>query len=297
MARFLGYRIPSTNIKKIEEVLATAKTNLRTTAMEEYHRLLSEEIAEIVDDITLNIVQRPEYPILDEAVNRLNQRIIKAERTNQRTEYNLFAGVTVIPDKKYTYLLPNIANARMIKTFSRTKGLEDFSYAEMEVLQGLDNGRAAKWNELHNKTELTEGGLVMTVILTNQVKVNPDRLLFAPPAERAKVRARRNMTSKLLNLYAMGDQIKDYQLMAVLDKALMALTTEEAEQEMNEMTKQLTATLIDITRELVITDPRKPIESEKPEESNQQEIQTDKECPDALDDKAEENTAPPSTEA
>ena len=78
MSQFLGYRIKSTNIKKLETILLAAKLNLKEAAKSEYHRLLSEEITEIFDDIILGVIERPNCPIIDVAVNQLNTRISQA---------------------------------------------------------------------------------------------------------------------------------------------------------------------------------------------------------------------------
>lgn len=261
MGMFLGYRIKSTNISRVASILQKAKENLYEGAMEEYHRLLSEEIAGVVDDITLNLMQRPPHPILDEAVRRLNAQIERAETLGTGTEYDLRAGVTVIPDKTYTYLMLSVSNPSLVEVFAKTGGIEDYTVdmtAERE--NSVPSERAAKWESL--RKACGNGGVSFTAALTNRMVVEPERLTLIPKEDRAMDRARWNMTARLMNSYAGGQEIHGEQLMPILDKALLRLTDCESEA-MAEMSRRLAATLIDISMDLVTKDPRQSTQDEE----------------------------------
>lgn len=256
MGMFLGYRIKSTNISRVASILQKAKANLYEGAMEEYHRLLSEEIAGVVDDITLNLMQRPPHPILDEAVSRLNAQIERAETLGTGTEYDLRAGVTVIPDKAYTYLMLTVSNPSLVEVFAKTEGIEDYTVdMTVEKENDVPSERAAKWEGL--RKACGSGSISFTAALTNRMTVDTGRLTFISKESRAMDRARWNMTARLMNSYAGGQEIRGEQLMPTLDKALLRLTDCEAEA-MRDMADRLTATLIDIDLDLVTKDPRQP---------------------------------------
>lgn len=260
MGTFLGYRIKSTNISRVASILHKAKENLYEGAMEEYHRLLSEEVAEVVDDITLNLMQRPPHPILDEAVRRLNAQIERAETLGTGTEYDLRAGVSVIPDKSYTYLMLSVSNPSLVEVFTKADGIEDYTVdmtAEKE--NDVPSERAVKWESL--RKACGNGGVSFSAVLTNRMVVEPERLTFIPKEDRAMDRARRNMTARWMNNYAGGLEICGEQLMPILDKALLRLTGYEFDA-ITEMANRLTATLIDINMNLITKDPSQPTQDE-----------------------------------
>lgn len=270
MAQFLGYRIKSTNIGKVEKILRLAKVRLNDAASAEYHRLLSEEVCELVDDVTLGVCQRPEYPLLEEATNRLNNRVSRAEFSSSGTEYDLRAGVTIIPDSQYTYLILNVSNPELEKAFCDTPGIEDYKVNDGDVQNNAMTAAAAKWDELRKRCEAQPS--LLSAGLTNRMNVDPEKLTYDTPIVRAKVRARRSMTSRLLNQYACGKEIKSAELMPMMDKALEKLMDPDVQAEMDDMTAQLASTLIEITTDLVLHDPRQPAQHQDCDFSGRDEV-------------------------
>lgn len=258
MGQFLGYRVKTTNISKIEKILRTAKANLREAAETEYHRMLSQEICELVDDITLGVMQRPEFPLLEAATNLLNDKIGRAEMSSSGTEYDLRAGVSIIPDKQYTYFILTVSNPALEEAFRSSPNIEDYRVTEEELRHDVRTAAAAKWDELRKRCDNAPSMLSAT--LTNRMTVDPEKLKFESPVVRAKTRARRNLTARLLNQYACGKEIQSTQLMSMMDMALAKLMDEDIQTELNESAAHLTGSLAVITMELIMHDPRKPAE-------------------------------------
>lgn len=260
MKQFHGYRIKTTNIGTVENTLRAAKRNLAEASKEAYHRFLGEEIAELVDDVTLNIRQRPNISILDAAVKILNEKVSAAESRSTMTEYDLRSRATIIPDKTYTYLLFIASNPTLEKAFADTAGIEDYSVGLDPNAEntGEDSVRAKKWERLCKRTE--EAPSLLIAPLTSQIKVDPSILVFPDKETRASIRARRTLTSRYLNQYASGEKIMQDQLMPLLDKALERILSEEATEQLEQMKNQLCNMLIDITMDLVMRDPNAPIE-------------------------------------
>lgn len=256
-AEFLGYRIQSTSLVKLEKILSLAKRNIFYAATNEYHRMLSETICELIDDITLGIRQRPNRSILEEATEILNDTISRAEIGGMGTEYDMRVMISLIPDTKYTYIILSVSNEKLLEAFETTEGIEAYKVSS-EAEQAGDHSEAAhKWDELRKRCE--EKPSIFSANLTNRLNVNPDKLKYDSPLSRAKVRARQNMTSRLLNQYACGKEIQSAQLMPLLDKALLRLMDDDIQQDVNAMVSRLAMTLIDITPEIVQQDPRQAV--------------------------------------
>lgn len=247
-----GYRIKTPSIAKVETVLLAAKNNVREAADRQYHELLSEEVCSLVDDITLNICQRPPCSIFDEAVRRLNDKINRAEMTSSGTEYDLRAGVSVIPDGGYTYLMFSANNPALEEAFAATKQIEPYA------VSGDDPNceEAKKWEAFCERYHRESP--MLSASLTSRMFADIDKLTYASPMERAQTIARHNLTRRLLNQYACGREIQQQDLMSVMDRALAKLVENDSMSMLNEMTMQLSTTLIEITKELVVFDPSKP---------------------------------------
>lgn len=272
MTEFAGYRIKSTNIQRVESILREAKRNLKSAAESEFHRMLSEEVCEVVDDITLNVMQRPSCSILQAAQERLNEAIGKAEMSGSGTEYDLRSGVTLIPDKEYTYIILHVSNPVLEKAFADTKGIESFKVSDEDVANGVKTPAAMKWEELQKRCSLQPS--LMSATLTNKIEADPSMLGFESPLDRAKTRARRTMTARLLNQYACGTEIRNNQLMPLLDKALTKMLTPAVQAELDGMVGQLAGTLIDVTLELVTSDPNRPVAYDLGDDGGSGELQT-----------------------
>lgn len=247
-----GYRIKTPSISKVETILLAAKNNVREAADRQYHELLSEEVSALVDGITLNIYQRPPCSIFDEAVRRLNDKINRTEMTSSGTEYDLRAGVSIIPDGGYTYLMFSANNPALEDAFASTKQIEPYAVSGDDV----NSEEAKKWESFCERYHRESP--MLSASLTSRMSADVDKLTYASPLERAQTIARHNLTRLLLNQYACGREIQQQDLMSTLDKALSRLVEDDQMSALSEMTMQLSSTLIEITKELVVFDPSKP---------------------------------------
>ncbi|NLD88489.1 MAG: hypothetical protein GX633_09600 [Clostridiales bacterium] len=273
MQKFNGYRIKGKNIEPLETVLKRARENIKEAATEEYHRLLSEEIAELVDDIVMNIKPRPDCPIVQAARSLLDQRIIDSENLNSGTEFNLCASVQIIPDGDgYTYLILSAANPIIESAFASTPGIEDYTTPlETDNLKGSEATiQSSKWMALCKKYNGESS--ILTATLTSRIEFDASRLRTLSKNDRASARARRHLTTLLLNRYACGRQIPNDQLMRMLDYALLRLMGEAEEIELNKITQELLGLLPDYTIDEIMRDPRAPVkENSEVEEINESE--------------------------
>ena len=82
-----GYRIKSQNIGDVTMELDVVKKRLKKMVNKNYHELLGEEIAFLVDNISTNAIQRnPDTTIYDDAVQNLDFKINNAKKTAAPTK-------------------------------------------------------------------------------------------------------------------------------------------------------------------------------------------------------------------
>lgn len=257
MSELLGYIAKTSNIVKIESILKEARDNVHRAALKEYHRMLSEELAELVDDIALNVTARPECPLFNVAVERLNAKISGAEMSSSGTEYDLRAFVTIFPQPGATYFLLNVSNAELEKAFLKTHGVDAYKVSDADVIADTRSEKAEKWDEIRKRSQTSPS--ILSASLTTRLEAEVDRITFIPPTERAQTRARRSVTSRLMNQYACGKEIRASELMPILDKALMRLEDKDVQEELREKTSSLMTLLPTITKAMVSEDPRRTI--------------------------------------
>lgn len=270
MQKFSGYRIKNRNIGALEAALMRAKENVCEAASEEYHRMLSEEAANVVDDIAMNIRPRPDCPIVDTAISMLNQRIMDAENFNSGTEYDLRAGVQIISDGDgYTYLILTVSNPLLEEAFATTTGIDDYTTpVEVDQLKGSESTKQSdKWESLNRRYDGESP--MMSAALTSLVKYDKSFLRVIDKASRAATRARHHLTTLLLNRYACGKNIPNDQLMRVMDNALLRLSLDVEAIELTHITAELMGILPDYSIDDITRNPLQPSEHSYIEEPKQ----------------------------
>ena len=251
MQKFHGYKIESNNLARINTILITAKKNINLAATEIYHKLLSEEITELVDNIAMDIIPRPTGSLIDAANASVVEKIRFAESRGLPTEYNLAASVQIIPADKVCYLLFCGTNSFLEEAFASTTGIEDYS---VELEQGSDtetisSERGQKWLTLQKQCE--EQPTILYANMCQQLSIDPKLLVFAQKEERANVRARHELTNQYINMYAAGKQIAPYELMSLMDRSLSLSLDENSQAKLTELKTRLMAILPEITMELL----------------------------------------------
>lgn len=257
MQKFHGYRVRSKNLGQIETILGRARATVHEAATEEYHRLLSDEISELVDDVAMNIRPRPDCSIREAAQSTLNQRIMDAENFSTGTEYDLRAGVQIIPEgDDYTYFILSVSNPLLEEAFASTPEIEDYTTPlETDQFKGVEaTPQSAKWEAI-NKRYNGETPM-LSASLTSVIDFDAARLRAIDKNTRAAVRARRHLTTLLLNRYACGKNIPNDQLMRMLDLAFLRLTSESETLALERTTTELLQILPDYTISDILLDPR-----------------------------------------
>ena len=268
MQRFCGYRTKESQTQSIETLLLRAKENIRQAAQEEYHRLLSDELAELIDDVAMSLRPRPDRPILIAATEQLNKQIMDAENFNSGTEYDLRAGVQIIPDSDgYIYLIFTAANPLLEQAFAANECIEDYTVGISPAGQ-RDNGpneQAQKWEALNKR--YNGASPLMSASLTCQMELDTSMLRIDNRATRATTRARRHLTTLLLNRYACGQEIRNDRLMLFLDKALARLLQEGDDGELARITDDLIRILPDYDLEFIQRDPQAAVDGSAKKET------------------------------
>lgn len=259
MEQFNGYKIATTNIRQVERILNAARERIHQVCKEEFHRLLAAEVAEFVDNIALNITDRPNIPILDAASQNLFNKIRFAEMNALPLEYNFASSVQIMPDRDAVYLMFNSLNPNIREAFASTDSIENFAvdlepnaFGEETPVQ---SERSKKWMALRKKYEQAP---VLMANFSQSLDIDKNLLsgYLQDKKERAAIRARREMQARLFNMYAFGKEVPHYQLMSVLDHTLNKILDEDAEKEIIALEQKLIAILPDITIEMI--SPSKP---------------------------------------
>lgn len=244
--KFEGYRIKTINVCRLEKWLNDVKKAIAAAAKEEYHRMLSEEVQHLVDNIAINAVRRPESSILIAATEILNERIRAAESINAPIEYNLSSAVSMLPEKDYIYILLDAHNETIREAFASDPAVEDYSFELDEPKDDVPTERMKKWENLRQKD-----AVVMRVMLTTQLQLDKSMLHFDDKNTRATEIARQNLTSRYVNLYAGGKQIPPEKQMMIVEQAFLRACAPDADYEIAQMRERLMQILPDITLEMI----------------------------------------------
>ena len=257
MIEIRGYKIKGASLIRLESVFKEARQAIYEATKEEYHRMLSAEVADIVDDVAMGLMPRPGMPILAIAEKELQERIDRSG-LGFDTEYNLKATVAVMTDGKDTYLILYAKNAEIIHAFensSKSGALINFNLVHDDrLMTGIDRvetPESKKWEHLKEIYGDNVSQTGITANLSAQVRLDVELLAFPTIAERAQERARYDYTNRMLAQYSVGREIHPHKLMRLTDQALAATITEDGEEEIERMTIHLASMLPSITLELI----------------------------------------------
>ena len=275
MIEIRGYKIKGASLIRLEVVLKEARQAILEATKEEYHRMLAEEVADIVDDVAMGLIPRPNAPVLTVAESGLQERINRSG-LGFDTEYNLKASVAVMTDGKDTYLILYCKNAELIQAFensSKSGALINYNLVRDDsFLSGTDRVETPelkKWEQLKEAYGDSVSQTGLTADLSAQVWMDAEELSFPAVADRARDRARYDYTNRMLSHYSAGLDIQPHKLMRLTDRALAAAISEDGEEEIERMTAHLAGILPPITLELITNDPngRMPDDKERQEEN------------------------------
>ena len=235
-----GYRIKSQNIGDVTMELDVVKKRLKKMVNKNYHELLGEEIAFLVDNISTNAIQRnPDTTIYDDAVQNLDFKINNAKKTAAPTKYNFFVHAHILPLGDYTYIKAVCPNRAYLKAFDK---MEEYSVDEIE-LQDKNNKKTQTWNELH---KLYGNSEPMIINLSQSVEIDRKEIVYPTKIQRAETLARHTITSQLLNQISAGQQIPPILLMPYLDLAFSMFEQAEVKTEYQNKITQLLQIFTDL---------------------------------------------------
>lgn len=229
MDNLQGYKIQSADICKVNAVLHLARKRVMEAQKEEFHRLLSEEITEIVDDAALKVTAKLQEDILKEAEMRLREKIAYTSRRGYNNAYNFEATVSIIPSSNAneTYLMLYCVNDLVREAFATTEGIEDYSL-DSDASQPEQEKRTKVWNQLKDENG-EDNPLIIKAFLSGPIAVDAKLLKFSTAAARASVRARQHLMNLRLQMFSFGQEIRPEQLMPKIDLMLDTITLDDSD--------------------------------------------------------------------
>ena len=200
----------------MEFILFQMMDIVKKRALIAYEKLVKWQVERIVDEIALNQIRRPEQcSILDMAIKEVQRRIVYAEKRMQCTEFNLYIGVHVLigksNNKPIIYLkmiCPNDIYSKQLKTIPE---LVPYDIYESD-LQDKHSEKNHFWEMLIEKYSSTTP-LTATLINYGELTIDPEKLSYRIPEERAKDIAKEKILNQLLAAYACDQEIPPNKLM------------------------------------------------------------------------------------
>lgn len=258
-----GYKIETTDMKKLDYILHDIQKFINDKARKYYIKLLSREIESTLDDLSLNVLNRNEnQSVYDLASNSINEKIIYTSNQNVATLYNMNVSISVYMLNDETYIMINSLNSQIFKHLTGIKGVTEYS-VEHNKQEGTKV--ADVWNTIKENYE-DDRPLTLQVLPNNKLfqKVEFNELSFSKYEDRVSQRVRFNIFSKLLTTLNLNRDIQSYQLMPLFDEALHNWGCNEVLYlERLELEKKLGNILIEnITEELIYKIPSE-IEAEE----------------------------------
>lgn len=253
-----GYKIEGTDILLIEDLLQKLQSLIIIQGHKLYTEQLANEIEMMFDDISLNVIQRPNIPIYDAARQQLDQRISNASGRGLPLPYNHAIQMAVFTHKDCVYVRLNTNNEKLVKALKKAPaGMKDFSLYDDRHDNTEQKAREAVWNEIMEVYSGERKPLVRQLIACEGADPTWASIAekFHSRLDRIDYRVRYQQTNSLLNLLGMGQQIPPHKLLPYLDEALMLLDNDGIKADARRMRQQATQMIINITEELVKLNP------------------------------------------
>lgn len=243
-----GYKVKTTDLVDIENILRKIKSKVLARAEREYKKLLVLEVESLYDDIALNKVQRPNnISVFDMAVNSLNSRIKNASIKQLAIEYNFNLSVHIFIIEDATYIKVNSNNFIYANDFNSVKEISSYYLTDVEALD-KNNVKTIQWNEIMQMYE-NNAPLGVTLLNGNDVcntKTEVSKLKFSSVSERIERQARHEMITRLINMYADYKQIPATKLMEYTEEALIRLDNEDIKEEYSGIRSELKKLILPI---------------------------------------------------
>lgn len=241
-----GYKINKVSLKKVEDVFEEAKKKATAIAEKRYSELLAREIENIVDNVILSNIPKPDKPIYDTAMDALDKKITYALLHGDKTEYNFNVSASVLTYENATYIELCSATEMYDTIFDDISGVENYCVTDDQGIFAAVDEKYEIWKEIMKKYN-HQSVLNMKLYPCNNLP-RPDAatLIYNSVEKRAEMRARHYVTNVLLGGYSCGEQIPPYNIMELMDYAL--LRSSELAPAIEEKKKALMNILPDITQ-------------------------------------------------
>lgn len=235
---------------------------VREAAMAEasvsYHTLVALQAERIVDEVALNILQRPDdRPILAVAENEVQRRILYADQNSHHTQYNLHLAMRILVDdvstEKKIYLKTETVNELYLKRLDKVKPLTRFDITQDDIAAKKEKARL--WEIFSAKYE-KDIPLFCNIVLYDQLVLNPNRLLFHPPVQRAKAIATEKILNHLLSCYGCNQNIPPQKLMEFTMMANERIKHADMQEAIEIETDTLSKLLPKIDLDMVLRPPK-----------------------------------------
>lgn len=241
-----GYKANISNVVEIEKLLRDLKEKLLARAKEECLLLLAREIESLHDDIAMNKVQRPQS-IYQAALETLDMKIKNASLKQLPIEYNLNISVNILMNEDFVFFKVNSNNFIYDEAFKKFPVLEEYCVSDIDIMYNNDT-KSKRWTDLiKNYEEFQPMGI--TLISGREdfySDIQLSDLQFIKASNRLEIHTRREITTRLVNMYSGGGQINPIKLMEYIDMSLLRLESEEVMEEYNEIRKGLKPLIIEI---------------------------------------------------
>lgn len=247
-----GYKANISNITEVEKLLRDLRERLFERAKEECLYLLAREIESINDDVAMDKMKRPQS-IYQMALEMLSIKIKNASLKQLPIEYNLNINVNILMNEDFVFFKVNSNNFIYDEVFKKFSMLEEYCVSDIDIMYSSDT-KSKRWAELiKNYEEFQPMGITLISGREDFFKdIQLSDLQFIKASERLEVLTRREITTRLLNMYSScsqinpNNQINPIKLMEYLDLSLLRLDSNEVMEEYNEIRKGLKPLIIEI---------------------------------------------------
>jgi len=243
-----GYKIIGKDMSAVESALTMIQNKVINRTKKFYAQLLAAEIENLVDDIALGILQRPnDISIYDYAKQEVDRKVAWACANNVATPYNFSVHAAVYTYEDNTYIRLSINNDALLREIRHVPNTEDFNAMDSDAES--NSKQLAVWNEISSIYSNGYRPLTRQIFPIGPINVEWERIekYFHTREERAEVRVRHRLTSSILNLLGNNQEIPNYKLMRYLDDALEIVGTENVKAEALTMQSSIMASIINIS--------------------------------------------------
>ncbi|MBQ8133800.1 MAG: hypothetical protein IJ192_05290 [Clostridia bacterium] len=200
-----------------------------------YIKLFCEDTTNLIDNIALNIIPRPETALFNVVMQELDKKINLAVAAHFPTQYNIGLTANVVSCKKGTYIILSGVGNFWEQAFQST---------DLDELNEHDSNKILDSNNLtvaYSKQLYPHGN----------IDIKDADMIFPSVQQRASIKARHHIQHDLLKRVASGSEIQNYQLMNYMDQVIDLLSLETVKKDITETQRQLAMILPVITPEMV----------------------------------------------